>query len=43
MSDTDLTEALEIEQVELSKSMEVDKAKPRKDLIGDIFISSTEF
>lgn len=36
-------EAKEIEQSELSKSMEVDEAKPRKDLIGDIFISSTDF
>lgn len=38
-----MTEAKEIEQLELSNSMEVDKAKPRKDLIGDIFIISTEF
>ena len=42
-SDTDMTEAKEIEQLELSNSMVVDKAKPRKDLIGDIFIISTEF
>lgn len=38
-----MTETKEIEQLELSNSMEVDKAKPRKDLIGDIFIISTEF
>lgn len=36
-------EAKEMKQSELSKSMKVDKAEPRKDLIGDIFIVSTEF
>ena len=36
-------EAKEIEQLELSKSTEVDKAKPCKDLIGDIFIINTGF